>query len=87
MIDELYNLEKKKAFKIENVVNKKIVITPLEGFIEQTRGYKNCVVSEAFDSRAIAEAILKSLNRKSVKDLVHIEKISIDDMSRKGWFF
>jgi glycosyltransferase involved in cell wall biosynthesis len=59
-------------------VNKKIVITPLEGFIEQTRGYKNCVISEAFDSRAIAEAILKSLNRKSVKDLVHTEKISID---------
>jgi hypothetical protein len=42
--------------------NKKVVVTPLPGLLEQIEGYKNAFITKDFDSNSLSYAIRTAIN-------------------------
>jgi glycosyltransferase involved in cell wall biosynthesis len=68
--------------------NKKLVITKLEGLLEQTSGYENCEVA-GFSPEDLADAIERSLSKQMVEGN-HIARILgsniVDNLLESGYF-
>jgi glycosyltransferase involved in cell wall biosynthesis len=68
--------------------SKKVVVTPLQGLLEQTSGYKNVFVSTAFDDEALAVSLSSALRAKAIINGVKKPAVkNIEDCLLEGGLF